>query len=156
MVCMRAVASDLRRLRWLATDFDSVEKLNRMPRPRTSVGGRQSHAYGRVGSASRLRAPPPALLLLGRLSEKPWLSGSRQQGLMALLAYSLHRPISGKAVHHALNRLLCPNVSPADVPQIAALPPCLRSALLARYRGMLIHPLPEKEKSSLWSPSSSS
>ena len=67
--------ADLARLRWLAADHDSTVALKTSP------------AQGTPGKG---KLPPVSLT---EFCGKNWLAGARQLGMMALLAFSLHKSI---------------------------------------------------------------
>ena len=115
---VRLRAADLERLRWLAQDHDEMLLVHAVELSESSVAGHQA------------QLPPPPLSLL-QLAERSWLSGARQLGLMALLAYSLNKPVPGKLVYEALQRLLSPEVPAPHIAHVASLAPCMRSALVA-------------------------
>ena len=111
----RLRAADLERLHWLALDHDEMLLVHAVDLSESSVPG---------------QLPPPPLSL-AQLADRPWLGGARQLGLMTLLAYSLNKPVPGKLVYEALQRLLSPEVPAPHIAHVASLAPCMRSALIA-------------------------
>ena len=69
-----------------------------------------------------------APLELTTIAQLQWLTGFRRQGLMGLLAFSLHHLVPGPLVLEALTRR--PEIRADAIAQLVALPPCIRTALL--------------------------
>ena len=110
--------ADIKRLRWLAADFDAHASL-----AHAAVGGASAAAVLGGGGGG-------APLELTTIAQLQWLTGLRRQGLMGLLAFSLHHLVPGPLVLEALTRLLSPEIRADAIAQLVALPPCIRTALL--------------------------
>lgn len=120
--------TDLKRLKWLAADFDASAVLQHEHRAATEPLGEEEEAADEPTEES---ASGP--LQLCSLAQQGWLKGGRRIGLMSLLAYSLQQLVPGRLVHEALKVLLCEDGGelPAEhVSLLFSLPPCMRAALL--------------------------
>ena len=118
--------ADLKRLKWLAADFDATAMLLH-----------EHHVATEPGEAEEEAADEPAAesgpLQLCSLAQQGWLKGGRRIGLMSLLAYSLQQLVPGRLVHEALKALLCEDGGELPAEHVAllfSLPPCMRAALL--------------------------
>ena len=120
--------ADLKRLKWLAADFDASAVLQHEYRATTEPHGEEEEVADEPTEES---ASGP--LQLCSLAQQGWLKGGRRIGLMSLLAYSLQQLVPGRLVHEALKVLLCEDGGelPAEhVSLLFSLPPCMRAALL--------------------------
>ena len=118
--------ADLKRLKWLAADFDATAMLLH-----------EHHVATEPGEAEEEAADEPTAesgpLQLCSLAQQGWLKGGRRIGLMSLLAYSLQQLVPGRLVHEALKALLCEDGGELPAEHVAllfSLPPCMRAALL--------------------------